>query len=164
MMRKAYNINVLYDKDIVFPFFKDFYGKFSLPIHIVDEHYVEYKANPEYEVKIHYMVSSGDDSTEYITETMQDVYEGIRVKSFILFQDEHLEYYITESRPDGEGTTKKSRIYFDETMDDLREGSRYHALNLMLIAKEMNDNTTLIDTMKEYAKKRETVKKLFKPL
>lgn len=159
-----YNINVLYDKDIVFPFFKDFYGKFSLPIHIVDEHYVEYKANPEYEVKIHYMVSSGDDSTEYITETMQDVYEGIRVKSFILFQDEHLEYYITESRPDGEVTTKKSSIYFDETMDDLREGSRYHALNLMLIAKEMNDDTTLIDTMKEYAKKRETVKKLFKPL
>ena len=159
-----YNVNDLYEKKIVFPFFKDFYDKFPLPIHIMDEHYVEYTADPDCEVKIHYIVSSGGKTTEYITETMKDVFEGIRVKEFVLFQDELLQYYITESGPDGEIITMSSSIHFDETMDDYRESSRYHTLNLMLIAKEMHDDTTLIDMMKDYAKRRETVKELFKPL
>ena len=46
-----YNINKLYEQKVVFPFFREFYGKVSLPVHILDEYYVEYITNPEYEVK-----------------------------------------------------------------------------------------------------------------
>lgn len=159
-----YNINKLYEKKIVFPFFRDFYGKLSLPIHILDEYYVEYTANPEYEVRIHYLISSGYEKGEFVTETMRDIFYGIRVKEFVLFQDEILQYYISELRPEGEVITKSVSVRFDETMDNERTSSRYHMLNLMMIAQEMNEESTLIDLMKEYVETNESVKMLFGPL
>ena len=160
-----YNLNKLYSQGKIFPFFKDYYGKFPLPIHILDEHYVEYIADPKYEVKIHYLITSvKQDEGEYITEVMPDIFEGIRVKDFVMFQDEILKYYITEMRPEGEVETLRSSVHFDETMDNERAGSRFHNINMMLIAKEMNDDETLIEMMTDYATERENVKKMFKLL
>lgn len=159
-----YNINKLYEKKIIFPFYRDFYGKLSLPVHILDEYYVEYTTNPEYEVRIHYLISSGYEKGEYVTETMRDIFCGIRVKEFVLFQDEILQYYISEMRPEGEVITKSASVSFDETMDSERTSSRYHMLNLMMIAQEMNEEGTLIDLMKEYVETNESVKMLFKPI
>lgn len=159
-----YNISKLYEKKMIFPFYSDFYGKVSLPVHILDEYYVEYTADPKYEVKIHYLISSGYEKGEYITETMRDVFSGIRVKEFVLFQDEILQYYISEMRPEGEIITKSASVSFDETMDNERTSSRYHMLNLMMIAQEMKEEGTLIDLMKEYAQLQENVNALFKPL
>ena len=159
-----YHVNKLYEQKKVFPFFRDFYGKLSLPIHILDEHYVSYTSNPEYEVKIHYLISSGYEEGEYVTETMRDMFQGIRVKEFVLFQDEILQYYISELRPEGEVITKSVSVKFDETMDNERTSSRYHMLNLMMIAQEMNEESTLIDMMREYVETRECVNTLFKPV
>lgn len=159
-----YNINKLYEKKMIFPFYRDFYGKLSLPVHILDEYYVEYTANPEYEVRIHYLISSGYEEKRYITETMRDIFCGIHVKEFVLFQDEILQYYISELRPEGEVITKSASVSFDETMDNERTSSRYHMLNLMMIAKEMNEEGTLIDLMREYVETNESIKMLFKPL
>lgn len=159
-----YNINKLYDRRIVFPFYRDFYGKFALPIHILDECYVEYITNPEYEVKIHYLISSGYEEGEFITETMRDIFCGIRVKEFVLFQDEMLQYYITEVRPEGEVLTKSVSLSFDETMDNERTSSRYHMLNLMMIAQEMKEEGTLVDMMKEYVQIKECTNILFNTL
>lgn len=149
---------------MIFPFYRDFYGKLSLPVHILDEYYVEYTANPEYEVRIHYLISSGYEEKRYITETMRDIFCGIHVKEFVLFQDEILQYYISELRPEGEVITKSASVSFDETMDNERTSSRYHMLNLMMIAKEMNEEGTLIDLMREYVETNESIKMLFKPL
>ena len=157
---------MLYDKNIVFSFFKDFSGKFSLPIHIMDAQYVEYIAEPECEVKIHYLISSGHEgqAAEFITETMRNVFEGIRVKEFMLFQDELLQYYISEASEKGEKITRSVSVHFDSSMDNAREGSRYHTLNTIMIAKEMHDDATLIGLMEEYSRERENVKRLFKPI
>lgn len=159
-----YNINKLYEQKMVFPFFREFYGKVSLPVHILDEYYVEYITNPEYEVKIHYSISSSYETGEYITETMRDIFCGIRVKEFVLFQDEVLQYYISEMRPEGEKVMEEVSVNFDETMDHDRAGSRYHMLNMMMIAQEMNEEGTLIDLMKEYVELKECVNILFKGL
>lgn len=159
-----YNINKLYEQKVVFPFFREFYGKVSLPVHILDEYYVEYITNPEYEVKICYSISSNYESGEYITETMRDIFCGIRVKEFVLFQDEVLKYYISEVHPEGEKVVKEVSVSFDETMDYERAGSRYHMLNLMMIAQEMNEEGTLIDLMKEYVELKECVNMLFQPV
>lgn len=159
-----YHLNKLYEKKIIFPYFRDFYGKLTLPIHILDEYYVEYIANPEHEVRIHYLISSGYEDGEYKTEIMRDVFQGIRVKEFVLFQDEILQYYISELRPEGEVITKSVSVNFDETMDKERTSSRYHMLNLMMIAQEMNEETTLVEMMKEYVVQQETVQILFQPL
>ena len=158
-----FHVNKLYEQKKIFPFFRDFYGKLSLPIHILDGYYVSYTTNPAYEVKIHYLISSGYEKGEFVTETMRDVFQGIRVKEFVLFQDEILQYYISELRPEGEVITKSVSVRFDETMDNERTSSRYHMLNLMMIAQEMNEENTLIDMMREYVETRECVNTLFKP-
>ena len=103
-------------------------------------------------------------SGEYITETMRDIFCGIRVKEFVLFQDEVLKYYISEVHPEGEKVVKEVSVSFDETMDYERAGSRYHMLNLMMIAQEMNEEGTLIDLMKEYVELKECVNMLFQPV
>ncbi|MDY5181851.1 DUF5717 family protein [Butyribacter sp.] len=164
-----YNLNKLYNSGKIFPFFKDYYGKFPLPVHILDEHYVEYTANPEYDVKIHYYIASSKEEKEisedeYIIETMPNVFEGIRVKEFVMFQDEVLKYYITELRDEGEVVTCKNSVHFDETMDNERAGSRFHNINMMLIAQEMNDDKTLVDMMADYESEIENVRKMFKLL
>lgn len=160
-----YHLMKLYDQKIVFPFYQNFYGKFPLPIHIMDERYIEYIADPSYEVTIHYRILSSDGSTgKFKVEKMRDVFEGIRVKEFVLFQDEILEYYVTEHRPGDEIKGPVRQIRMMESMDKARASSRYHTLNLMMIAQEMQDDITLIDLMEEYAKEREMAKEVFKPM
>lgn len=163
-----YNINMLYSKNILFAFYKNFFGKLTLPIHIMNQHYVEYIAKPDCEVKIHYLISQGQESAkldkEFTAETMRNVFEGIRVKEFLLFQDELLQYYISESSEEGEKITSSVSVRFDTSAHNTKEGRRYNALNTMMMAKQMNDDATLIDMMEEYAKERENIKQLFKPL
>lgn len=160
-----YHLMKLYDQKIVFPFYQDFYGKFPLPIHVMDEHYIQYIADPAYEVTIHYRVLSAEGKNDkYKIEKMRDVFEGIRVKEFVLFQDEILEYYITEHRPGKAVRSELRRATMVESMDNARTSSRYHTLNLMMIAQEMKDDVTLIDLMEEYAMEREMVKEVFQPL
>lgn len=134
----------------------------------MNQHYVEYIARPECEVKIHYLISQGQDELKadekFTTETMKNVFEGIRVKEFVLFQDELLQYYISETSGDEQKITYSASFRFDNTLDNAREGRRYHALNTIMIAKQMNDDKTLIDIMEEYAKERENIKQLFKPI
>ena len=60
--------------------------------------------------------------------------------------------------------TKSVSVKFDETMDNERTSSRYHMLNLMMIAQEMNEEGTLIDLMKEYVELKECVNMLFQPV
>lgn len=160
-----YHLMKLYDNKIVFPFYQDFYGKFPLPTHIMDERYIEYIADPAYEVTIHYRVLASDGmSGKFRVEKMRDVFEGIRVKEFVLFQDEILEYYVTEHRPGEEVKSPVGQITMVESMDKARSSSRYHTLNLMMIAQEMHDDITLIDLMEEYAKDREMAKEVFRPM
>ncbi|MDE6851558.1 MAG: hypothetical protein K2J67_03600, partial [Lachnospiraceae bacterium] len=160
-----YHLMKLYDNKIVFPFYQDFYGKFPLPTHIMDERYIEYVADPAYEVTIHYRVLATDGMTgKFKAEKMRDVFEGIRVKEFVLFQDEILEYYVTEHRPGEEVKSPVEQITMVESMDKARASSRYHTLNLMMIAQEMHDDITLIDLMEEYAKDREMAKEVFQPM
>lgn len=160
-----YHLVKLYDQKIVFPFYQDFYGKFPLPIHVMDECYIQYIADPAYEVTIHYRILSAEGKNEkYKVEKMRDVFEGIRVKEFVLFQDETLEYYIIEHRPGKAFQSEVRRTAIVESMDNARSGSRYHTLNLMMIAQEMKDDVTLVDLMEEYAMEREMVKEVFQPL
>ena len=138
----------------------------------MDEHYVEYISDADCEVKIHYLITSAQDisdddgykNCEFITETMRNVFEGIHVKEFVLFQDELLQYYISEVHSDEEKVTRSKSVHFDESLDNARVSNRYYTLNTMMIAKEMHDDATLIDMMKEYALERENVRRLFKPI
>lgn len=160
-----YNIHQLCEKNIVFCFYKNFYGKVSLPEQVLQEQYIEYTASPESKVKIQYRLVSGGNKGEYITESMQDVFEGIRVKTVVLFQDEILQYRIIETGTDGkEKKTGTLQIRYEERVPGDGNGSWYHMLNQMMIYRENGEEAALIGAMQEYAEKKEIVKQLMKPL
>lgn len=159
-----YNVNMLYKRGIVMPFFKDFYGKFSLPRHLLYEYYVTVTANPRYELKIHYRIFDGDESKEFVVETMHDVFQGIRVQGFVLFRDENLQYYITECRPEGDIEIKRDIIKFDGMQEEVREESHYFLLNMMMIAHDLKDEAALQEMMISYASRHESIKKMFVPV
>ncbi len=158
-----YNLHQLYEKDIVLPYFQAFKDKLSLPDTLLKEQYVDYTADPEHDVKIRYTYIVDDQRQAPVTETMRNVFEGIRVRGFILFQDETVEYEIIET--DAEGHDKKTepaRLVYTDQMRGMEGVSGYQMLNKMLM-KQRGGEDALLDQMQEYAEKRAIVKFLMKP-
>lgn len=154
-------IDSLIEKGKIFPFFRDFKDQIEMPSQIIDRCYVEYTANPKKKVLIHYMNS--DDDSRFVEEEMQDLYLGVRVSSFILFYNEEIQYYITEREEQSESITESLSMHMEEGLAEERQ-SRHHSVNLMLMAQEMQDETTLLALMDQYACSSALIEELFQPL
>lgn len=158
-----YNLHQLYEKDIVFPFYQDFKEKLALPDTLLKEQYAEYTADPEHEVCIRYTYIVNGQRQNTVTEPMRNVFEGIRVRGFILFQDETVEYEILEKDTDGsEKATGSFTMTYMDQMSGMHGASGYRMLNRML-RKQQGNEDGLLDQMQEYAEKRAIVKFLMKP-
>lgn len=158
-----YYVNYFGNKGIVLPFFKNFGDKINLPEYICDKCYVEYNADPNIQVDINYLIDSDkDDSSGFVTETMKDVYMGIRVKEFMIFYGERLQYYICEKGLMEDKITESINIGVDTTHEE--DNSRYSKINLCLISREMKDEKTMLDVMKNIARTDYLADNLFKPM
>lgn len=157
-----YQIHRLVKKGIVMAFFDQYKDKVRLPDTIINKSFVEYKTNPDRQVYIHYRLLGASDQDEFITERMTNVYMGIHVKEFVLFYREILQYYITEESGEEVMVTESIQESNDNTPSD--EESKYHQINLMLIAKEMHDEATLIDLMEHYVSTDYIATKCFHPI
>lgn len=157
-----YNLHQLYEKDMVLPYFQAFKDKLSLPDTLLKEQYIDYTADPEHDVRIRYAYIIDGRRQEPVTESMRDVFEGIRVKGFILFQDETVEYEILETDEVGnEIKTAPVCLSYIDQMSGMEGMSGYQMLNRMLQSGRSQD--VLLDQMQEYAEKRAIVKFLMKP-
>lgn len=159
-----YHVNRLYDKKIVFPFYQKFHGKFSLPVHIPDQVYVDYIADPDCEVSIHYRIFTGKEEGAFREEKMRDVFAGIRIMEFVLFQDEILEYYVTEHHVTEDIKSDTKRITMERSPERLNNSSRYNKLNQMMSAQSAHEDTELIDMMEQFTMEREIAATIFKPM
>ena len=160
-----YYLQKMTDEKSVFGFFKKFGGKVTLPYSLRDKYLIEYTCNPAHVVTIHYRIEKPGGSEEFISETMENRFEGIHVKEFLLFHGETLQYYITEQTEKGQEITESISVTVQgEIAEDVKEESRYHILNAMIISRQMRDEKTLIDTMEEYAKDEGVRRGAFKPL
>ena len=148
--------------NIILPFFKEFGTRFRLPEYISDKYYVGYIADPDIEVKIHYRLEDDKNTDEFTEETMRNVFLGIRVKEFILFFGDNLQYYVVEKNDNDEVITESFNICIDDNDSD--EESRYNKINFMLMTRDMNDEVTLIETMKSLATTDYIADSIFKPL
>lgn len=157
-----YQIHQLVKKGIVLPFFEQYKGKVKLPDTIMNKSFVEYKTDPNKQVYIHYRLLDVREQEEFITERMTNVYMGIHVKEFVLFYREILQYYITEESGEEVTVTESIQVSNEYTPSD--EESKYHQINLMLIAKEMHDEATLIDLMEHYVNTEYIASKCFQPI
>lgn len=160
-----YNIHQLCEKHVVLPFYQDFVGKVSVPDFVLKEQYIEYIADPASVVKVQYRIVSDGDRGEFVTENMTDVFEGIRVKGFVLFQDEVAEYRILETSPDGsEKVGDMMQARYQDRTSGLEKGSRYHLLNQMLWQEQTGQVRELTRQMMRYVEKEQTARQLLKPL
>ncbi|MBE5934971.1 MAG: hypothetical protein E7262_04185 [Lachnospiraceae bacterium] len=150
-------------KDVILPFFKGFKDVITLPEYVADKYYVEYVTDPESKVNIHYCLDeNGMDELRFSSETMRDVFYGIRVKEFILFYEDDLQYYIVEDSNGDVNITESNDILVDEC--DTDDETRYSKINLMLSSRSIGDEKTLIEVMESLAITDYMAQEMFKPL
>ena len=92
------------------------------------------------------------------------MYGGIYVQSFMLFQNETLQYYIEEVVEDEEPVITESITVKGAVQMDVEEEEEdlFAQINLMLMAREMKDEKTLLTALRHYAKNQYAFEHAFK--
>lgn len=142
------HIEILVKKGIILPFFAEYHNLVVLPEKVLNKCYITYITDPRSQVYIHFGLLK-QQQQDYITERMTNVFMGIHVKEFVLFYHETVQYYITEGYAEEETITERFHAQYDmETPED--EDGRYNQINLMLMAMEVKDDSTLQGIMENY--------------
>lgn len=157
-----YQLLRLEQKGLVLPFFSSFKDFVHLPAQMYDKHYVQYYSSPDKHVNIHYTLVDDEDES-FITEEMHHVCCGIFVKKFVLFYGECLQYYITEESEDSCIITESCEVHIEPELIG-GEDTKYHQLNLIITAKEMNDTKTVLKMLETYIRSDYESSRLFKAL
>ena len=91
------------------------------------------------------------------------MYSGIFVKTFSLFHDEVLQYYITES-VDGEEQVTESNTVFGEDRQCMIQEGRFPRVNDILVSLSVQDTTTAWHLVEEYMQQDYCARELFRVL
>ncbi|MBR4344663.1 MAG: hypothetical protein IKP88_18500 [Lachnospiraceae bacterium] len=158
-----YQIKKMEAKGRLLPFFKDFPSDIRVPKQMRDKYYVEYHTESNREVKINYCLVGNSTNDNFREEEMKDVGFGIYVKEFILFYGEIMQYYITENSDNKTAITESREVSLGPEHFG-REECRYHQINLIITAKEMNDEKTVIKLIENYQFNDYAVKRLFESI
>lgn len=150
-------------KGYVFPFYTKLGTKVRLPFDVVDKTMVEYRTDPSHRVVIHYVYEDGEHRKSYVSEDMKNVYEGVFVKSFVVFYGESVQYYISEEDGSGEITTESRNVVNHSVEPDKSEG-RYEELNDIIASRDAHDSETYRKLVHTYAVTESVAGQLFKPL
>uniref|UniRef100_UPI004055EAAF DUF5717 family protein n=1 Tax=Agathobacter sp. TaxID=2021311 RepID=UPI004055EAAF len=149
-------------RNMHFLFFKNFSSELQQKYHLYDKTFLEYRTeNPNSHVLLHY--SRDEHGTEFIKEEMQEVYEGIFVRAFVMFFGESIQYYISEEYENQVQVTECNRI-INHDVYNKNDESRYSLLNQMLISNTLQEDADLLRSMKQYAEYEEITKTVFKLL
>lgn len=147
-------------KGIYFPFFKEYAVVLPEAETLLNKTMIEYHAAPDSRVMLHYVIEKGEENSSYMTEPMQNMFEGVFVRSFVLFFGETLQYYITEENSGEEQLTESGTISKNDTEGSEGE-NRYSLLNALAVAKTLEDYPTYHKLYEEYECKKFMTQKLF---
>ena len=148
-------------RNMLFAFYKRLAPELVLKYHLYDKVFLEYRTSPHSHVVLHF--SRDEDGDTFLTEDMLDVYDGIFVKTFVMFFGEAIQYYISEEHGNEVEVTESNRIVNNDVYNKNDE-SRYNLLNQMLISNTLQEDDELYQTMKQYAVFNEVTQKVFKLL
>jgi len=143
-----------------FDFYKRIDERLIMKYHLYDKYFVEYHAKPGTHASISYYINE----EKLLEEELTEVYDGIFVKSFVLFFGDKLSYYITEvNEKKGRNITLSGQIE-NHDMYELGEQSRYTMLNDMFMNVTLQEAESLQVAMKEYSSKLVSTEEIFKLL
>ncbi len=126
---------------------------------IYDKAFLQYESTPGAHVVLHY--SRDEDGEEFNSEDMVEMYDGIYVKTFVIFFGELIRYYITEEHDNSIEVKESNRLTCSNIPGD-NDHSRYDLINEMIISDTLSDETTLKSNIDEYKRLDAATKRLFK--
>lgn len=126
---------------------------------IYDKAFLQYESTPGTHVVLHY--SRDEDGEEFNSEDMVEMYDGIYVKTFVIFFGELIRYYITEEHDNSIEVKESNRLTCNNIPGD-NDHSRYNLINEMIISDTLSDETTLNSNIDEYKRLDAATKQLFK--
>ncbi|MDO5574271.1 MAG: DUF5717 family protein [bacterium] len=148
-------------KNMYFKFFMDFIDIVPELFMYADKTIIEYKANPQSRVVLHYVLEGQEENGDlYKKEDMRNMYGGIYTKEFILFFGENLQYYITEMNGDKEKLTESNSVSISDVIAD-NEENRFELLNDMVVAQTLQDEDSLMKLMEKYVQTDYVVNRIF---
>lgn len=126
---------------------------------LYDKAFLQYESTPGTHVVLHY--SRDEDGEEFNSEDMVEMYDGIYVKTFVIFFGEMIRYYITEEHDNSIEMKESNRLTCNNIPGD-NDHSRYNLINEMIISDTLSDETTLKSNIDEYKRLDAATKQLFK--
>ena len=126
---------------------------------LYDKAFLQYESTPGTHVVLHY--SRDEDGEEFNSEDMVEMYDGIYVKTFVIFFGELIRYYITEEHDNSIEVKESNRLTCSNIPGD-NDHSRYNLINEMIISDTLSDETTLKSNINEYKRLDAATKQLFK--
>ena len=126
---------------------------------LYDKAFLQYESTPGTHVVLHY--SRDEDGEEFNSEDMVEMYDGIYVKTFVIFFGELIRYYITEEHDNSIEVKESNRLTCNNIPGD-NDHSRYDLINEMIISDTLSDETTLKSNIDEYKRLDAATKRLFK--
>lgn len=126
---------------------------------LYDKTFLQYESTPGTHVVLHY--SRDEDGEEFNSEDMVEMYDGIYVKTFVIFFGELIRYYITEEHDNSIEVKESNRLTCNNIPGD-NDHSRYNLINEMIISDTLSDETTLKSNIDEYKRLDAATKQLFK--
>lgn len=126
---------------------------------LYDKAFLQYESTPGTHVVLHY--SRDEDGEEFNSEDMVEMYDGIYVKTFVIFFGDLISYYITEEHDNSIEVKESNRLTCNNIPGD-NDHSRYNLINEMIISDTLSDETTLKSNIDEYKRLDAATKQLFK--
>lgn len=153
-----YKLSGILKKGIMLPFFRRFEDFAQLPEELYDKTFVEYHTDPAHRVVLHYRIGSQEQFSEC---EMKNVCHGIFIAGFVLFQEEKMQYYITEGYDGQTVITESTAVVSAE--DAVHDGkSQYDILNLILAARQMQDDEAVMKLLENYIRMEYEAEHLFR--
>ncbi len=152
-------LNNLCKENKLFEFYKKLSGVLVMPHNMIDKTVIEYIANPDWKVEIHYMVNG---STEEIVEVLNNV-AGVFTKTMTLFYGDNVQYYFLVDM-DGKTVRTQMQSIANSNINPERTECRFEYINDMLASRELHDMVTMRKLMHGYCVQNYVVKELFRPM
>ena len=147
-------------QNIYFAFYKNLDERLVTKYHLHDKYFVEYHTKPGAYASISYYIN--DEKVQ--EEELMEVYDGIFVKSFVLFFGDKLSYYISETDElNGRNVTLSGQLENHDVYAG-EDHSRYAMINDMYMNVTLQEQDVLKQLMKEYSGKKISTEAIFKLL
>lgn len=145
-------------KGKVLPVFCRLSKYFKLPDSLEDKVLIEYRTNPANRVTLHYTYRYGG-KRKQLDFPMRNVCHGIFVKEVVLFEEESIEYVISEEG--GGKSVVSDKVVLNGEGLYHNSNSRFGRINAIIAARRDEDKEKTLELLNEYVKDSFAISQLF---